>query len=139
MKRTLALSLASVLLATLALAGPAVAGGKGKAKGNVKTKAKACSIVTYVLAGPTLEVDPQAGSVTMAVAQSNKHAAPFLGENLTVRADTVTKVVRDDVKATLADLVAEDDLTVKIRGCKGIDPATLALVAQHVDAISPLV
>ncbi len=133
MKRTLVFSLATVLVTTLALAGPALAGGKGKAKG----KSKICrSTVTYVLEGPALVVDP-AGSVTMTVAESNKHARSFVGRDVTVTTNATTKIVRDDVKATLADLVAGDVLTVKIRGCKGIDPGTLALVAKHINAVSP--
>ncbi len=135
MRRTLVLSLVSILVMTL-LAGPALAGGKAKAKG----KTKACrSTVTYVLEGPALAVDTATGSVTMTVAGSNKHAAWFAGQDVTVTADAATKVVRDDVKVTLADLAADDELAVKIRGCKGIDPATLSLVARHIDAVSPLV
>jgi MoaE-MoaD fusion protein len=116
MRRTLVLSLVSILVTTL-LAGPALAGGKAKGK------AKVCrSTVPYVLEGPALAVDTATGSVTMTVAGSNKHAAWLAGQEVTVMADATTKVVRDDVKVTLADLAADDGLAVKIRGCKGIDP-----------------
>lgn len=136
MKRTLLFSLATVLVTTLTLAGPALAGGKGKAKG----KSKICrSTVTYVLEGPALAIDTAAGSVTMTVAESNKHGAWFVGQDVAVTANATTKIVRDDAKATLAELVANDELTVKLRGCKGVDPATLPLVARVIDAVSPVI
>jgi hypothetical protein len=130
MKRTIISSLTVVLAAALAVA-PASA-GKGKPIG----KTKICrATVAYVLEGQAVTVGPD--SLTLTVEAANKHARPFVGQEVAVTANAATKISRDDGEATLADLVPGDALTVMIRACKDADPATLTLVAHHIEAISP--
>lgn len=129
MKRTIIGSLA--VLTIFAFASQALAAGKGKAVG----KTKVCrATVAYVLEGPAITVE--SGSLTLTVQSADKHARWFVGRDVTVTANAATKISRDDEEATITDLVPEDTLTVMIRGCKDADPATLALVAHHIDAVS---
>jgi hypothetical protein len=129
MKRAIIGSLA--VLTVFAFASQAVAAGKGKAIG----KTKVCrATVAYVLEGPAVTVGSDLATLT--VESANKHGSWLVGQDVTVTGIAATKISRDDEEATIADLVPEDTLSVMIRGCKDADPATLALVAHHIDAVS---
>jgi len=132
MRRTL-LSLLVAALAVTVVATPAVAGGKArpaKAGGGCKP------VVAYVFEGTVAAVD--AGSVTVDVVAANKHAQRF-GSVATLSVDAATKVVRDDVRATLADVQAGDEANVQAMACKTVDPATTTLVARRLVATTPVV
>ncbi|MBW3593870.1 MAG: hypothetical protein KY396_09270 [Actinobacteria bacterium] len=124
----------AALLAVAVMATPAVA-GKGKGKGLAKKRA-GCKAVAYVFEGTVTSVTST--SISADVVEANKHAQAF-GAAVTLTVDAATKVVRDDARVTIADVLAGDSVTLQARACKGADPATTTLVARMVSATSPVV
>jgi hypothetical protein len=87
--------------------------------------------VSFVLKGTF--VSGSDTSFVMSVTRANHHAAGLVGKDVTLLTDAKTKVVRKG-KAKLTDLVKDDRLNVRARGCKDTDPATSELTAERVVA-----
>jgi hypothetical protein len=118
-------SIIPVLLAgALAVTGSAAAHGKGRPGGH-GTGCKAQ--VSYVFEG-TFDSSADSSSFVMDVVHANRHARSLVGSQATVVVSDSTRIRRDDVEATLADLVPGDEVNVQVKNCMGQVPAQLSAV-----------
>lgn len=106
-----------VLVVALMLAMVAgVAEAKGRPAGKGKPAQKKVPVVTYVFKGEVASVSE--GTAAVDVAKGNKFARTHFGRQVEFAVNGATKVVKDDVRVSLADLAAGDSVVVQSRAPK---------------------
>jgi len=132
MRKFFVLLLAATLVLTMT-AGIAQAKGKGTTKGPKPDKP-----VTYTFEGTIYSVDEATSTVVVTVEEANKMAGSFAGQQVTFNVTAQTKkVVLNDEPAGLADLKADDSVTVRARALRGATyPTTTSFTAWIIDAQS---
>lgn len=115
-----------------AVSGTALA--KGKPAGKGKPAQKKNPVVTYVSKGEVAAVSD--GSLVMDVEKGNKFARGFAGQQVEFVVTDATKVEKDDVPVTLAELAAGDEVLVQSRAPKnGAESFTARKVVAETPAV----
>jgi hypothetical protein len=106
----------------------ATGGASAHGKGRHGAKPTGCKPqVSYVFEG-TFDSSADPSSFVVDVVHANRHAASLIGTQATVLVSEGTRIHRDDIEATLADLQSGDEVNVQVKGCKGQVPAPLTAV-----------
>lgn len=113
----------------------AKAKAKAKGKGQGKAKKHGHAKPSFVHAGKVNAVDATAGTVTFVVRGGQNKA--LRGCLLTVVVTATTKIQRDDVAATLADVVAGDHVNVKGGTTRDAVTGDVTYTATRVSASAP--
>lgn len=122
---------ALVAMLAVAMVG-GVAQAKGKPAGKGKPAQKKDPVVTYIFKGEVASVDTE--SVVASVQKGNKFAKSYAGQQVDFSVNENTRIVEDDVEATLLDLDAGDRALVQLRAPKS---GATSFTARMVVAESP--
>jgi hypothetical protein len=122
-------TLGAALLLAVSIAVPAAFAAPGHGKGPKPDKP-----MPVLLKGDLVSVSD--GSFVMSVDTANRAGRVLVGSEATVAVSEATRIVRDDAKATLADLQPGDQLVVQIRAKRGDQLSEMQLVARAVIAES---
>jgi hypothetical protein len=129
MKKHFVFALVAVLTVAMTAG---VAHAKGKPAGKEKPTQKKDLVVTYVFKGEVASIG--ADSALVSVEKGNKFARSYSGQQVDFAVDGNTKIVEDDVEASLSDLEAGDRAVVHLKAPKS---GVASFVATKIIAESP--
>lgn len=120
----------TVLLVMALLLVVATAAGTADARSPKAKPAKAKKQpVVYVFKGEIAEVGGD--SVTVSVEKGNKFARSFAGDQVEFAVSESTKVVKDDIRVSPAELAAGDEVVVRSRAERGAASFTANIIVAQ--------